>query len=102
VDTAPVPVVLDASTDARFDPAVERAAYSFVVTAIEAAASNGAEELLVRLRAADGQLRATVAGATGVATTDLEHVTDRIGAVGGRLVMAEDSLVAELPLDSEW
>jgi signal transduction histidine kinase len=101
VDTAPIPVVLDASTDARFDPAVERAAYSFVATAIEAAAREGADELLVRLRAADGQLRATVAGASDVATTDLEHVTDRIGAVGGRLVMEEGSLVAELPLESE-
>jgi signal transduction histidine kinase len=102
VDTAPVPVVLDAPTDARFDLAVERAAYSFVDMAIEAAASDGAEELLVCLRAADGQLLVTVAGASGVATTGLEHVTDRLGAVGGRLVMAEGSLVAELPLDSEW
>jgi signal transduction histidine kinase len=101
VDTAPVPVVLDAATDARFDPAVELAAYSFVATAIEAAARKGADELRVRVRHHDGRLLVEVTGASDGATTDLEHVTDRIGAVGGRLVMEEGSLVAELPLESE-
>jgi signal transduction histidine kinase len=101
VDTAPVPVILDASTDARFDPAVERAAYSFVVTAIEAAASNGADELLVRLILGTGRLLVEVTGAAHIPAADLEHVTDRLGAVGGRLTTRTDQLVAELPVDSD-
>jgi signal transduction histidine kinase len=100
-DTAPVPVVLDLTTEVRFDPAVERAAYSFVSTAIEEAARVGAEELLVRLVQQDGRLLVEVAGAPSEVAADLEHVTDRLGAVGGRLVVADGSLVAELPIYSE-
>jgi signal transduction histidine kinase len=102
VDTAPLPVELDLSTDARFDPAVERAAYSLVAMAIDEAARVGAEELLVRLVLVVGRLLVEVAGASSVATANLGHVTDRLGAVGGRLVLRDGSLVAELPIHSEW
>jgi hypothetical protein len=42
-----------------------------------------------------------VGGGVSSRPAGLEHVTDRLGAVGGRLVMEQGSLVAELPLDSE-
>jgi signal transduction histidine kinase len=101
VDTAPLPVVLDLIAEARVDPRVERAAYSFVAMAIDEAARVGADELLVRWVQEDGRLLVEVAGASSVATADLEHVTDRLGAVGGRLVVGDGSLIAELPIHSE-
>jgi signal transduction histidine kinase len=97
-DTAPVPVVLDAPTDARVDPAVERAAYTFVATTIEAATLDDADKLLIRLLPEDGLLLVKVTGATHVPTRDLEHVTDRLRAVGGRLLVKDRYLVAELPI----
>jgi signal transduction histidine kinase len=99
VDTAPIPVVVDAPTGARLEPAVERAAYGFVATTIEAVGRDGAEELLVRLLPEDGWLVVEITGARDVATADLEHAVDRLGAVEGRLVVADGSLIAELPME---
>jgi signal transduction histidine kinase len=99
VDTAQVPVVFDAPTDARFDPAVERAAYSFVATTMESATRDGAENLLVRMLPEAGRLQVEITGATHIPAEELEHVTDRVGAVGGRLVEEDGSLVAELPIE---
>jgi signal transduction histidine kinase len=100
MDTAPLPVVLDTTTEARFAPAVERAAYAFVATTIEAAGRERAEELLVRLLPTpQGRLTVEIEGATNVPTADLAHAVDRLVAVGGRLDVEDGALVAELPTE---
>jgi signal transduction histidine kinase len=96
-DTAPVPVVLEATADARFPPDVERAAYSLVATAVEVAGRGDAEELHIRLVRDVRRLRVEVAGVGEVPHEDLVQVTDRVGAAGGRVTLGSGRLVTELP-----
>jgi signal transduction histidine kinase len=98
-DTAPVPVILDAITEARFPPPVERAAYSFAATAVDAAGCHDAEEARVRLTCEPDHLVLEVAGVRAVPERDLVHVTDRVGAAGGHVQVGPDRLVAELPVE---
>jgi signal transduction histidine kinase len=95
-DTAPVPVVLDATTEARFPPSFERAAYTLVATALEAAANRDVEEVRIRLVSEDDRLVVEVVGVVDVPDQDLVHVTDRVGAAGGRVTVGPDRLVAQL------
>jgi signal transduction histidine kinase len=96
-DTAAVPMVFDATTEARFPPHVERAAYSVVATAVEVAERCEAEELRVGLVSDAHRLRVEVEGVSALPDEDLAHITDRVGAAAGRVALGPVRLVAELP-----
>jgi signal transduction histidine kinase len=93
-DTAPLPVELGDVPGERLPEAVERAAYVVVSQSVEAAARAGADHTAVTVRR-DGQVLAVrvdqVASLPGV------HLTDRVGALGGRLTVADGALRAEIP-----
>jgi signal transduction histidine kinase len=96
-DAAPIPVEIGGMAEERYPAAVETAAYFVVAEAIADAARRGAgyaavsalrdEELLVVEVEDDGSER----------TSALVHLTDRVGALGGRLEVEPKRLRAEIP-----
>jgi signal transduction histidine kinase len=96
-ETAPIAVELDEVVEARYPAAVESGAYVTVAEAIRDAEGRGASFVSVRATQSDGVLVIT-AHDDGTARTDgLRHVADRVGALGGSLVLAGTQLRAEIP-----
>ena len=86
---SPVPVRLYETPDERFDAHVELAAYHVVA---EALAHADAAVVDVSVERRDDRLRVVVRGARA------EGVTDRVEALGGSLVVREETTEVELPL----
>jgi len=95
-DNARIPVALGDVPQERLPDGVERAAYIVVTEAVQAATRDGRAELLVEIHRAAGSLLVTVAG---VPEGPYDHVADRVGALGGRLIIERDQLRAEIPCD---
>ncbi len=90
-DDAPLPVEIGGMPDVRFPEAVERAAYIAVSDVIEAA---DADHVSLTARR-DGELLIVEVGPLGAPPP--ETLTDRIGALGGRIEIVDDMLRAEIP-----
>jgi signal transduction histidine kinase len=113
---SPVPVTLDFDLEPRADRAlpepVQVAAYYVVAESLTNAAKHaGAEQVAVRLHAADGALRLSISddgvgGATTSGGSGLIGLSDRVAAVSGRLDIssppgAGTTLVATIPLTAD-
>ncbi len=104
----PFPVEIDVSPS-RYPPAIELAAYFVVAEALtNAAKSSGATHASVASDAEGGVLRVRVAddgsgGADPARGTGLRGLTDRVGAIGGRLIVSSPAgggtvVMAEIPI----
>jgi signal transduction histidine kinase len=96
-DDAPLPVELGELPSERPPLGVERTAYVAVDVAIEDAAARGATWLAVRV-ARDGERLAVATDDDGTPrSAGLIHLADRVGALGGSLVVGDTKLRAEIP-----
>jgi signal transduction histidine kinase len=89
-EIAPVPVELGSISGERFPPPVETAAYLLVAAAVEESAGH----LSVAVVRDGPLLRLSIARGPAAAA---HRLADRIGALGGRIQVEGDTLVAELP-----
>ena len=96
-DEAPLPVELDEVAPERRPPAVETTAYVAVVEAIEDAARRGASFLSVQVQGADGRLAITAEDDGAPRTGEPTRLADRVGALGGTLVLEHATLRVEIP-----
>ena len=78
--------------DGTADPGAERTTYLVAKAAVDA----GVDELALDVSRQDGRI---VLVATGVGEVDVEHLSDRVGAVGGELRQSGDRLEAEIPCE---
>jgi len=96
-DGAPLPVELGELPSSRPPPGVERTAYVVVDAAIEDAAGRGARWLAVRVAHDPERLAVTTDDDGPPRTTRLVHLADRVGALGGSLLVGDTQVRAELP-----
>ena len=81
----------------RPPPGVERTAYVVVDAAIEDAAGRGATWLAIRVAQDAERLVVTTDDDGPPRTARLVHLADRVGALGGSLLVGDTQLRAELP-----
>ncbi len=93
-EEASLPVEIVDVPAGRFPRPVERAAYVVVSGAIDAAARAGADHVEVVMQVREAMLVVSVGP---VAWDPLAHLSDRVGALGGRLALEGETLRAELP-----
>jgi signal transduction histidine kinase len=99
-DTAPFPVEI-LSADARRCPApAEAAAYFTVTEAVADAADRGAGRATVTVLCQDGRLVVTVEDDGAVRAASLAALSDRVGALGGSLLIQPTLCRAEIPCAS--
>jgi signal transduction histidine kinase len=92
------PVVLDVDVQGTAPPVpAARAAYELVQTAARAPGPHG-EDAGLRVRI-DGRAGVLVVDVDGAPAADYERCADRIGALGGRLVVHGEHLRAEIPCE---
>jgi signal transduction histidine kinase len=96
-DAAPLPVELGEVEATRHSPAVERTAYLIVAEAIDDAADRDARFVSAQIRREDDVLAITVDDDGAPRNGVLQHLADRVGALGGELDIGATSLRAELP-----
>jgi signal transduction histidine kinase len=89
-ETAPVPIELGDISRERFPSPVETAGYLLVAAAVEEPTTH----LSIAVQRDGPWLRVSVAGGSAAAANWL---SDRIGALGGRIEVHGDAVVAELP-----
>ena len=96
-DEAPLPVELTELPAGRLSPGVERTAYVVVDEAIQDAAGRRATWLAVRVAQHPERLVVTTDDDGPPRIARLVHLADRVGALGGSLLVGETQLRAELP-----
>jgi signal transduction histidine kinase len=96
-DAAPLAVEIGETTGERYPAAVETAAYLVVAEAIDDAARRGASYAAVRAPRQDERLVVDVDDDGSERTSTMIHLSDRVGAVGGRLEVEPTALRAEIP-----
>jgi signal transduction histidine kinase len=96
-DTAPLPVEILGAEDRRYPAPVETAAYFAVTEAVDDAAARGAEHAAVTLLREDERLVVTVEDDGAERTSPMVAVTDRVGALGGRVLVESTKCIAEIP-----
>ena len=96
-DSTPIVVELVGLPDARFPLTSETAAYVTVAEAVRDAVTRSASFLSVRVEVVDQRLIVTAHDDGDVRSSSLTHVADRVGALGGSLVLEGTSLRAEIP-----
>jgi signal transduction histidine kinase len=96
-DTAPLVVELGEVPQERYAAPVETAAYVTVAEAIEDAEERGATFVGVTVRRDDGRLRVTVEDDGPAHSSELVHLSDRIGALGGSVEVGQTMVRAEIP-----
>jgi signal transduction histidine kinase len=96
-DAAPLTVEIGETTGERYPAAVETAAYLVVAEAIDDAARRGASYAAVRAPRQDERLVVEVDDDGSERTSTMIHLSDRVGAVGGRLEVETTALRAEIP-----
>ena len=96
-ETADLTVDVDCSVDERLPSGIETAGYLLVAGVVEAAAARSATHLTITITRAADNLHIDISHDTTDLCADLVHVTDRVGAVGGRLTVAANRITAELP-----
>jgi hypothetical protein len=99
-DTAPFPIEI-VRADARRCPApAEAAAYFTVTEAVADAADRGAGRAMVTVVHEDGRLVVTVEDDGAVRAASLAALSDRVGALGGSLLIQPTVCRAEIPCAS--
>src|SRR5262249_52604569 len=84
-DTARLAVELERLTDERYPVAVETAAYVAVAEALDDAVRRGAAHAGVSANRFDGDLLVRVDDDGSARTAGMTRLSDRIGALGGRI-----------------
>ena len=93
---APIAVRMDDVTDRRLPAPVEAGAYVAVDEAIRDAAARHATAISVSAAVHEGHLVVTTDDDGSPRESAMVHVADRVGALGGALVVAPTSLRAEI------
>jgi signal transduction histidine kinase len=96
-DEAPLPVEIRDAAQGRCPAAVETAAYLLVAGGLRDAAGRGASHAAVNMVRDDGRLVVTVEDDGSDRTSTMVQLTDRVGALDGRLTVEPTRLRAELP-----
>ena len=101
-DEAPLPVVIVEAPDARFDWAVESAAWRFVARCVADAGRRGAASVRLAVATNDGRLSVRIEIDGLVETIETISLEDVVGAAGGNLVTAQPAtgtlrIQADLP-----
>ena len=99
-DEAPLPVELVETPAARLAAVAERTAYVALAEAIEDASARGASFVEARVAGVGDRLVLEAGDDGSPRAAPLEHLADRVGAVGGSLELGERVLVAEIPCGS--
>jgi signal transduction histidine kinase len=95
-DQAPMPVEVGEIADQRFKASIESAAYLVVAEALEEAARRGVDLMVVSATRQGGTLMIEVRGVGGCSQL---HLADRIGALGGKLIIDPGRIRAEIPCE---
>ena len=96
----PIPFTLQAAPTERLDPPIERAAYLVVATALSAPGGSGPGDdapVTATLAVDPGCLRVRVTGVRELGEHTVEGMEDHVGALGGTITIAGDTLVCHLP-----
>jgi signal transduction histidine kinase len=96
-DTAPLAVELGELVHERLPAAVEMAAYLVALAGVEDAAARGATTAGVRTVRRDEMLVIEVLDDGRDRVAGAQHIADRVGALGGRLVSGPHALEAAIP-----
>jgi signal transduction histidine kinase len=96
-DTAALPVEIRDPVEGRYPAAVETAAYLLVAEALQDAAGRGASHATVSVHKDGDRLVVTVEDDGSDRTSAMVQLTDRVGALDGRLTVEPTRLRAELP-----
>jgi signal transduction histidine kinase len=96
-DTAPLVIELGDLPQERYAAPVETAAYVTAAEAVEDAAERGATYVGMTLHRDGGRLLFTVHDDGAKRRSELVHLADRIGALGGTLDAGPRTLRAEIP-----
>jgi signal transduction histidine kinase len=96
-DEASFPVEIRDATGGRLPPPVETAAYLLVAAGLEDAAGRDAGFVTVAVTPVDGRLVVSIEDDGARLRSSLDHVADRIGALGGTLMVEPTGIRAEFP-----
>jgi signal transduction histidine kinase len=96
-DGASLPVEIRDAMGRRYPPAVETAAYLLVAGGLEDAATRGAGLATVSIRSSEGRLVLTIDDDGAEPRSSMDHMADRIGALGGTLTVEPTRVRAEFP-----
>lgn len=96
-DEASLPVELSLGSPERHHASVEAVAYFAVAETITDAAARAATAVNVRIRRAGERLLVAVSDDGRQDRTSLEHVADRVGALGGSVDVEPNTLRASIP-----
>jgi signal transduction histidine kinase len=96
-DGAPVVVEIGETVGERYQAPVETTAYLVVAEAIDDAARRGASYAVVNAAREDERLVVKVEDDGSERSSTMVHLSDRVGAVGGRLEVEPTTLRAEIP-----
>jgi signal transduction histidine kinase len=96
-DTARLPVEIGRTEHRRYTSAVETTAYFAVAEAVDDAARRGSDHAAVTVVHDDGRLVVTVEDSGSKRTSSMVMLGDRVGALGGILVVEPTVLRAEIP-----
>lgn len=96
-DDAPLPVVFVQLPDERYAAAVERGAFVAISEAIRDAVVRAATFARVEVTAQDGWLLVTVTDDGRPPIAPAQHLSDRVGALGGRACVREGALSVSFP-----
>jgi signal transduction histidine kinase len=97
---APIAVEMASISAVRHPPQVEAAAYAVVSDAVDDAYERSASYLAVRLVEQDGALAVETEDDGTPRTSTMLGVVDRVGALGGHVVVGTATLRAEVPCAS--
>jgi signal transduction histidine kinase len=96
-DEAPLPAEIRDSMKDRLSPAVETAAYLLVTGALEDAGDRGARFATVSLSSTEGRLIVSIEDDGAGPRSSMDRLADRVGAIGGSLIVEPTGLRADLP-----
>ena len=98
-EKAPLPVEIGDVVTGRYPADVETAAYVVVATTMDTASRRSATYVAVRIAEVDHHLTVEVRSDEPEPDLDVD-LTDRVGALGGRLTVDADTVRAEIPCES--
>jgi signal transduction histidine kinase len=98
-DTAPLQLEITDVAEERYPSPVETGAYVLVVEALDNAATRGATHATVTAVRDNDQLVVTVEDDGSERTSAMVQLDDRVGALGGRLVVGSMTLRATIPCE---
>ncbi|MBA2634707.1 MAG: hypothetical protein H0U86_17215 [Chloroflexi bacterium] len=98
-DAATLPVEVRCATARRLPAPVETAAYLVVSETVDDAAHRGAGYAAVSVTEEDGRLVVTVEDDGSRRTSSMVRVADRIGSVGGSVIVEPTMIRAEIPCE---